>query len=193
MRRRLDLAASLMAIPPVIFLDEPTTGLDPRSRLQMWELIRDLVDGGTSILLTTQYLEEADRLANDIVIIDHGRAIARGTAEELKESAGGQRLELVVAQTGALAQAARLLEPFGDGPVHIDEPNRKVAIQASASNGLFTRVVLAMDEHDIMLDDVGIRKPTLDDVFLQLTGHSLEEEQTGNGLEPVEEGARKAA
>jgi ABC-2 type transport system ATP-binding protein len=193
MRRRLDLSASLMATPPVIFLDEPTTGLDPRSRLQMRDLIRGLVDGGTSILLTTQYLEEADRLADDIVIIDHGRAIARGTAEELKDSTGGQRLELVVCQVGSLGQAARLLEPFGHGPVHIDEPNRKVAIPVTPTDGLFTRIVLELDKHGIALDDVGIRRPTLDDVFLQLTGHSLKDDETEEEVEKGRREERKAA
>lgn len=188
MRRRLDLAASLMASPPVIFLDEPTTGLDPRSRLQMWDLIERLVRGGASILLTTQYLEEADRLADDIVIIDHGLAIARGTADQLKEQAGGQRLEVVLAHPDQLAKAEPIIQRFGDGPVQRDDRRGRLFTPVSATDGLLASVVLALDEQGIGIQDLGVRKPTLDDVFLQLTGHELSlESSTETDVMDVEE------
>lgn len=173
MRRRLDLAASLMASPPVLFLDEPTTGLDPRSRMQMWELIEDLVESGTSILLTTQYLEEADRLADDIVIVDHGLAIARGNADALKEQAGGQRLDVVLTYPDQMDRAAPIVQRFGDGPVQRDDRRNRLFTPVSATDGLLARVVLALDENGIAIHDLGVRKPTLDDVFLQLTGREL--------------------
>jgi ABC-2 type transport system ATP-binding protein len=173
MRRRLDLAASLMASPPIIFLDEPTTGLDPRSRMQMWDLIENLVHGGASILLTTQYLEEADRLADDIVIIDHGQAIARGSADELKEQAGGQRLEVVLAHPEQMDKAEPIVQQFGDGPVQRDERRSRLFTPVTATDGLLARVVLALDDQGIAINDLGVRKPTLDDVFLQLTGREL--------------------
>jgi ABC-2 type transport system ATP-binding protein len=178
MRRRLDLAASLMANPPIIFLDEPTTGLDPRSRMQMWDLIEDLVHGGASILLTTQYLEEADRLADDIVIIDHGLAIARGTADQLKEQAGGQRLEVVLEHPEQMDEAAIIVQQFGDGPVQRDERRGRLFTPVSSTDGLLAKVVLALDDAGIGINDLGVRKPTLDDVFLQLTGRGLEIEET---------------
>jgi ABC-2 type transport system ATP-binding protein len=178
MRRRLDLAASLMARPPIIFLDEPTTGLDPRSRMRMWDLIEDLVKEGASILLTTQYLEEADRLADDIVIIDHGRAIARGSADELKEQAGGQRLEVVLVHPEQLRIAEPVIQRFGEGPVQIDERRARLFTPVSASDGLLARVVLALDGKGVTVNDLGVRKPTLDDVFLQLTGRELSVEES---------------
>ncbi|MEZ4504686.1 MAG: ATP-binding cassette domain-containing protein [Thermomicrobiales bacterium] len=178
MRRRLDLAASLMASPPIIFLDEPTTGLDPRSRMQMWDLIEDLVKGGASILLTTQYLEEADRLADDIVIIDHGLAIARGTADALKEQAGGQRLEVMLVHPEQLTKAEPVIQRFGHGPVQLDERRGRLFTPVSATDGLLAQVVLALDAEDIAVNDLGVRKPTLDDVFLQLTGRELSIEET---------------
>lgn len=175
MRRRLDLAASLMANPPILFLDEPTTGLDPRSRMQMWELIGDLVHSGSSILLTTQYLEEADQLADDIVIIDHGQAIARGTADALKERAGGQRLEVMLVHPEQAERAAPIVQRFGDGPVQHDERRHRLFTPVSATDGLLAQVVLALDAEGIAVADLGVRKPTLDDVFLQLTGRDLDE------------------
>ncbi len=178
MRRRLDLAASLMASPPIIFLDEPTTGLDPRSRMQMWDLIEDLVHGGASILLTTQYLEEADRLADDIVIVDHGLAIARGTTDQLKEQAGGQRLEVVLAHPDQMSKAEPIVQRFGEGPVQYDQRRGRLFTPVSATDGLLARVVLALDEQDIGIQDLGVRKPTLDDVFLQLTGRELSLEES---------------
>jgi ABC-2 type transport system ATP-binding protein len=192
MRRRLDLAASLMANPPIIFLDEPTTGLDPRSRMQMWDLIEDLVKGGASILLTTQYLEEADRLADDIVIIDHGLAIARGSADELKEQAGGQRLEVVLAHPEQLLAAEVIIQQFGDGPVQLDERRNRLFTPVTATDGLLSNVVLALDGEGIFVNDLGVRKPTLDDVFLQLTGRELSIDETTES-EVVDTRERQAA
>jgi ABC-2 type transport system ATP-binding protein len=192
MRRRLDLAASLMASPPIIFLDEPTTGLDPRSRMQMWDLIEDLVKGGASILLTTQYLEEADRLADDIVIIDHGLAIARGSADALKEQAGGQRLEVVLAHPEQLPAAEVIIQQFGDGPVQHDDRRNRLLTPVTATDGLLAQVVLALDGEGIAVNDLGVRKPTLDDVFLQLTGRELSLEETTDS-EVVDAKERQAA
>jgi ABC-2 type transport system ATP-binding protein len=192
MRRRLDLAASLMARPPIIFLDEPTTGLDPRSRMQMWDLIEDLVKDGASILLTTQYLEEADRLADDIVIIDHGLAIARGTADALKEQAGGQRLEVVLVHPEQMPKAEPVIQRFGEGPVQIDDRRNRLLTPVSATDGLLAQVVLALDAEGIAINDLGVRKPTLDDVFLQLTGRELSVEETTES-EVVDVKERKAA
>ena len=191
MRRRLDLAASLMASPPILFLDEPTTGLDPRSRMQMWDLIEDLVKGGASILLTTQYLEEADRLADDIVIIDHGLAIARGNADELKEQAGGQRLEVVLVHPEQLEKAEPIVQRFGEGSVQIDARRSRLMTPVSATDGLLAQVVLALDAEGIAINDLGVRRPTLDDVFLQLTGRELSLEETTES--EVVEKERKAA
>lgn len=196
MRRRLDLAASLMANPPILFLDEPTTGLDPRSRMQMWELIEDLVKSGASILLTTQYLEEADRLADDIVIIDHGLAIARGNADDLKEQAGGQRLEVVLVHPEQLERAEPVIQRFGQGPVQIDTRRNRLLTPVSATDGLLAQVVLALDAENIAINDLGVRKPTLDEVFLQLTGHELSiEEETESEIVDniVDNKERKAA
>ena len=173
MRRRLDLAASLMAMPPMIFLDEPTTGLDPRSRIQMWDLIGNLVANGTTLLLTTQYLEEADRLADEIAVIDEGNVIARGTSSELKARVGGERLEIAVSDGSDLAPAARVLETIGSGPVQLDQDTRRVSVPVATGNGLITQTVLALDEAGVQVDDVGVHRPTLDDVFLQLTGRGI--------------------
>ena len=174
MRRRLDLAAALVAEPPILFLDEPTTGLDPRSRIDMWDVIRDLVQGGTTLLLTTQYLEEADRLADDIVVIDQGRAIAQGTADELKSQVGGERIELVVARPEDLDRARLVLVGNGCGEIDVDERARTLV--APISGGAATLRSLLDDVETAGLDilDVGLRRPTLDDVFLTLTGHAAE-------------------
>ncbi len=174
MRRRLDLAGALVADPPVLFLDEPTTGLDPRSRTDMWEVIQGLVAGGTSLLLTTQYLEEADLLADQIVVIDHGRVIAQGTADQLKAQVGGERLAITVAHPGQLQTARELLEPLGVGPVAVDEHRRSLLMPVSGGAAVLTDALRRLDAAQVTLDDVGLRRPTLDDVFLTLTGHAAE-------------------
>jgi ABC-2 type transport system ATP-binding protein len=175
MRRRLDLGAALMAEPPVIFLDEPTTGLDPKGRLSMWDLIEELAREGTTVLMTTQYLEEADRLADDIVVIDHGRAIARGTALELKQQVGGERLEITISDDPYLDAARRVLEALGEGPAHVDKEARHVSVAVTSHEGVLTRAIRELDAAGVHVDDIGFRRPTLDAVFLSLTGRPAEE------------------
>jgi ABC-2 type transport system ATP-binding protein len=178
MRRRLDLAASLIVSPPVLFLDEPTTGLDPRSRLAMWELIGELVAGGTTLLLTTQYLDEADRLADRIAVIDSGRVIAEGTADELKGQVGGERVELTVARGGgedSLARARAVLERHAPGAeVRVDAEIRGVSVPIEGGARRLVDVVRELDVAGVELEDLALRRPTLDDVFLALTGHGAE-------------------
>lgn len=174
MRRRLDLAGALVAEPDVLVLDEPTTGLDPRSRLDMWDVIRELVSGGSTLLLTTQYLEEADLLADDIVVIDHGRAIAHGTADELKSRIGGERVELVVGRAESIGAASAALVAISGGDVQVDEVTRTLTAPAEAGPQTLMEVLRRFDADGIALDDVGLRRPTLDDVFLTLTGHRTE-------------------
>ena len=175
MRRRLDLAGALVADPPVLFLDEPTTGLDPRSRIDLWEVIQGLVSGGTSLLLTTQNLEEADVLANSIVVIDHGRVIAEGTADQLKTQVGGERLEITVADASHLAPAHELLEPLGVGKATFETHRRSLLLPVTGGAAVLTEALRRLDNAQIVLDDVGLRRPTLDDVFLSLTGHATEQ------------------
>lgn len=170
MKRRLDLAASLVGRPSVLFLDEPTTGLDPSSRSGMWDIIRELVADGTTVLLTTQYLEEADLLADRIVVIDHGTVIAEGTSAQLKARVGGERLHLVL--TEPHPDARRLLEPFAAGEVVVD--GRAVTVPVDPAPGLATTVVRILDGAGIAVDDVEVRRPSLDDVFFALTGHAAE-------------------
>jgi ABC-2 type transport system ATP-binding protein len=194
MRRRLDLAGALVADPPIIFLDEPTTGLDPRGRTEMWEVIQNLVAGGTTLLLTTQYLEEADLLADDIVVIDHGKIIAQGTADQLKMQVGGERLELTVRDPVRLLEARDLLEPLGVGKAGLDEGRRTLLMPISGGAQVLTEALRVLDDAGIGIDDVGLRRPTLDDVFLSLTGRSAEdEEQAASPPEPPPPPAADAA
>lgn len=174
MRRRLDLASSLIAKPSILFLDEPTTGLDPRSRLGLWGVIESLVADGTTVLLTTQYLEEADKLANDIVVIDHGRVIAHGTAEELKDQIGGDRLEITVTHPGQVAAAqAALTQVFG-GESLITEST--ISGPVSGGSRILVDAIRLLDSAGVEIADIALRRPTLDDVFLALTGHGAEDE-----------------
>jgi len=172
MRRRLDLAGALVAEPPVLFLDEPTTGLDPRSRTELWAVIRDLVKRGTTLLLTTQYMEEADQLADDIVVIDHGREIAHGSADELKTMVGGERIDVTLESEASMDDARRVLNRFSVGDLHVEDRSITAPITGGAET--LTLVLRSLDDDGIKLRDVGLRRPSLDDVFLSLTGHMTE-------------------
>jgi ABC-2 type transport system ATP-binding protein len=175
MRRRLDLAASLIVSPPVLFLDEPTTGLDPRSRLGMWGLMEELVAGGTTLLLTTQYLDEADSLADRIAVIDSGRVIAEGTADELKRQVGGERVELTVARQESMERAREVLaRHVPRGELHVEEQTRRVSAPAAEGARSLLEMVRELDAADVALEDLALRRPTLDDVFLALTGHGAQ-------------------
>jgi daunorubicin resistance ABC transporter ATP-binding subunit len=171
MRRRLDLGASLVGAPRLLLLDEPTTGLDPRTRIDLWESIRALVAGGTDVLLTTQYLEEADQLADHVVIIDHGRSIATGTPTELKARAGRDVVEVRVQHAADLPAVAELLAPLGTEEPHLDVPGRRAAVPVVEGTARLADAVRTISERGIALDDIGLRRPTLDEVFLTLTGH----------------------
>jgi ABC-2 type transport system ATP-binding protein len=173
MRRRLDLAAALVARPPVIFLDEPTTGLDPRSRLSLWAVIEDLVAEGTTVLLTTQYLDEADRLADTIAVIDHGRLIAEGTPDQLKDRLGGERLEVHLDGDSDPQQAVRALSSMADG--HPIAEDGLLRLSVRERNGAIMEAVRRLSEAGIGVDDLALRRPTLDEVFLALTGRVAEE------------------
>jgi ABC-2 type transport system ATP-binding protein len=169
MRRRLDLAGALVAEAPVLFLDEPTTGLDPRSRIELWAVIRDLVKRGSTLLLTTQYMEEAEQLADDIVVIDHGREIAHGTAEELKSLVGGERIEVTLHPDASMEDAHRVLARFSHDGLHTED--RSVTTPISGGAQTLTDVLRSLDSEGVQVRDVVLRRPTLDDVFLALTGH----------------------
>ncbi|GGX39559.1 ATP-binding cassette domain-containing protein [Streptomyces fructofermentans] len=191
MRRRLDLAAALVVSPPVMFMDEPTTGLDPRNRQQLWEVIKQLVSGGTTLLLTTQYLEEADHLAHDICVVDHGRVIARGTSDELKARTGGERVEVVVHDREHIATASEVLRGFGKGETTVEEHTRMLTVPVSGGAKLLAEVIRELDTRGIEIDDIGLRRPTLDDVFLSLTGHLAEQRDEENGTAADAKGHQK--
>ena len=176
MRRRLDLAGALVARPPVLFLDEPTTGLDPRSRSDLWTVIGELVHGGTTLLLTTQYLEEAERLADNILVIDRGTSIAEGTADELKAKVGGERLELVASSDADVETILSTITDVGSERPVVD--GRRICLPVATGPKALMEAVRRLDEIDIELHDVGLRRPTLDDVFLALTGHGAEDSET---------------
>jgi ABC-2 type transport system ATP-binding protein len=191
MRRRLDLAGALVARPQVLFLDEPTTGLDPRSRTDMWSTLSDLVAGGATLLLTTQYLEEADRLADAIVVIDRGRVIAQGTADELKAQVGGEVVEVVVREAARTTDAARVVAAAAGGEPTVDRHTRKVSVPVRGDRPAADVLIASLRELDaegIGVQDVAVRRPTLDDVFLTLTGHAAEEQTETGDLEQA--GAR---
>ncbi|HEY2489566.1 MAG TPA: ATP-binding cassette domain-containing protein [Streptosporangiaceae bacterium] len=182
MQRRLDLAASLVGDPRVLFLDEPTTGLDPRSRLAMWDTIRSLAARGTTLLLTTQYLDEADELADEIVVIDHGQVIAAGTSEELKGRVGGDVVEFTVPDRSRLADAVAAITPVGEGEPHVDKETGVVSegVGSRGSDALID-AVRRLDGAGVEIRGLALRRPSLDDVFLALTGHAAEEEDQANG------------
>ncbi|MEW2497019.1 ATP-binding cassette domain-containing protein [Streptomyces nodosus] len=190
MRRRLDLAAALVVRPPVMFMDEPTTGLDPRNRQQLWGVIKQLVSGGTTLLLTTQYLEEADHLAHEICVVDHGRVIARGTSDQLKARTGGERVEVVVHERAHITAAAEVLSGFGKGEATVEEHTRKLTVPVTGGAKLLAEIIRELDARGIEMDDVGLRRPTLDDVFLSLTGHTAEETTEESAAGDTEAGRR---
>ena len=188
MRRRLDLAASLIVKPKVLFLDEPTTGLDPRGRQEMWSVIEELVKGGVTLLLTTQYLEEADQLADEIAVIDHGKVIARGTSDALKKQVGGERLEIVV-EAHNIAKAMEVVANISGNKATLDEGLRMISAPVSTGATALIETLRSLDSAGIHPLDVGLKRPSLDDVFLSLTGHAAEEIP----VEEVTTGRRKKA
>ena len=185
MRRLLDLAASLVAQPSILFLDEPTTGLDPRSRLGLWDVINNLVAQGTTVLLTTQYLEEADQLAQDIVVIDQGRVIAHGTSEELKDQIGGDRIEIHVTDSSRIDDAVRAVRSVSTGEPLVEDS--RVSAPVTGGSTVLVAAIRALDADGIEVSDLVLRRPTLDDVFMSLTGHAAEEATTAT---PPKKGRR---
>ncbi|MGW0558952.1 ATP-binding cassette domain-containing protein [Streptomyces sp. NPDC002926] len=177
MRRRLDLAVSMVLAPQVLFLDEPTTGLDPRSRNEVWEAVRGLVGAGTTVLLTTQYLEEADQLAGSISVIDSGRVIAEGTPDELKGRVGGDRIDVVVRRADELAAAAAAMAAIGDGLPETAPDTRRVSVRVEDRSRALSEVVRSLDQAGVDVEDIALRRPTLDEVFLHLTGHTTESDE----------------
>ena len=174
MRRRLDLGASLVGAPRLLLLDEPTTGLDPRSRIELWDAIRKLVQGGTDVLLTTQYLDEADHLASQVVIIDHGRSVATGTPAELKRQIGGSIVELHVRRDEDLPNVAEMLRRLGHGDVQIDEATRQVSVRVASGGEALMAALRSLHDSGVELEDIAMRQPNLDEVFLSLTGRPTE-------------------
>jgi ABC-2 type transport system ATP-binding protein len=194
MQRRLDLAASLVGRPHVLFLDEPTTGLDPRSRLGMWDIIRSLVAGGTTILLTTQYLDEADELADEIVVIDHGLVIAAGTAEELKSRAGGDVVEFTVPDRQRITDAAAAIASIGEGQPHADPQTGVVSIGVGGrGSDALIDAVRSLDAAGVVTRGLTLRRPSLDDVFLTLTGHAAEDDDQPGGRGRGARGRRRGS
>jgi ABC-type multidrug transport system ATPase subunit len=196
MRRRLDVAASLVAAPPVLFLDEPTTGLDPHGRIALWQLLDELTAQGTSLLLTTQYMEEADRLADTIVVIDKGGVVAAGTADQLKARVGGDRLELHARDGNDPNELARALAPLGSGPPTVDAAAGRVVLPVDDGPELLAELATRLGASDLRVADLALRRPTLDDVFLALIGHPGSGTTHGDDVErdpPAEDGHRALA
>ena len=192
MRRRLDLAGALVAKPPVLFLDEPTTGLDPRSRTELWGVIRELLARGTTVLLTTQYLEEADHLADDIVVIDRGREIAHGTSDRLKSTIGGDRIEVTITRSDDLARASEVLARFAvAGQLQVDPAERRLVAPIADGAPVLTQALRELDAAGVVVSDVGLRRPTLDEVFLALTGHTAERAEASTDEEKAPVGAQR--
>jgi ABC-2 type transport system ATP-binding protein len=185
MRRRLDLAASLVVAPPVLFLDEPTTGLDPASRQSVWDMIGELVADGTTVLLTTQYLDEADRLADEIAVIDHGMVIAEGSPDELKASTGGEQIDVVIRDGTRLTEAAAAVGRAADAEPRIDRETYRITAPVPDGAAALIRVVREFDAAEIAVDDIALRRPTLDEVFLNLTGHATGEADNVAALRPA--------
>jgi ABC-2 type transport system ATP-binding protein len=191
MRRRLDLAASLTAHPQVLFLDEPTTGLDPSGRLDLWEVIEELVEEGTTLLLTTQYLEEADRLADSIAVIDQGRVIAEGTANDLKKKSGGDVLELTVSSPRKLTTAVKALSALACGDPKIDRKTNHVSVPVVDGSAALPEAVRHLDKARVKIDDLSLHRPSLDDVFFALTGRAAEADgESGDGQQPTKGAGR---
>lgn len=181
MRRRLDLAASLVAHPQVLFLDEPTTGLDPRSRLGLWEMIKELVAEGTTLLLTTQYLEEADYLADTLALIDDGTIIARGSVDELKEQIGGDVLDLHICDTSRTQEAADAIAELGTGEQQVEQDSGHITLRVAGNRGVLANTVRILDRHEIEIGDIALRRPSLNEVFLSLTGREANEATATKG------------
>lgn len=177
MRRRIDLAGALVINPKILFLDEPTTGLDPRSRLALWQIIKNLVSDGTTLLLTTQYLEEADHLADDIAVIDGGKVIAEGTSDQLKARIGGHRVVVALVDESDAGTASEILARHGEGEARVSSDRRSVEVAVTEGPRALQYILADLGQADVGLHDAGMRRPTLDDVFLKLTGHTAENEQ----------------
>ena len=192
MRRRLDLAASLIGYPSVLFLDEPTTGLDPNARAMTWEIVRELANSGTTLLLTTQYLEEADQLARRVAVIDGGAVIAEGTPDQLKSSVRGEHLEVVLAAGSDVEAAVVAVKPYATGSVQPDERGQRLTVPVVAAEGLTTRVVRALDRAGVQVNDVTMRRASLDDVFLALTGRVSAPAEDTDDEDEDEEGSEAA-